>query len=72
MKKRIYKVVVCRNCGHIQITYAEASYRCFKCGKIVTIDNDIVMLKTSDPLKAREKLISLKRRSDISYKKSKT
>ncbi|MCL7401694.1 MAG: hypothetical protein LZ168_02775 [Thaumarchaeota archaeon] len=71
MKKRIYKVVVCRNCGHIQITYAEASYRCFKCGKIVTIDSDIVMLKTFDPLKAREKLISLWSAKQIEFKKLK-
>ena len=71
MKKRIYKVVVCRNCGHIQITYAKASYRCFKCGNTVTIDSDTVILKTSDSLKAREKLLSLKSVKQTEFKKLK-
>jgi DNA-directed RNA polymerase subunit RPC12/RpoP len=71
MKKRIYKVVVCRNCGHVQITYAKASYRCFKCDKTVTIDSDTVILKTSDPLKAREKVLSLKSIKQIEFKRLK-
>ncbi len=69
MKKRIYKVVVCSNCGHIQITYAKASYRCFRCEKIITIDNDTVILETSNPSKAREKLLSIRSTKQIEFKK---
>ncbi|MCS7126351.1 MAG: DUF1922 domain-containing protein [Aigarchaeota archaeon] len=60
MEKHVYKIVVCNNCGHLQITSAKATYRCFRCGRIVKIDQDRILFKHKDPSKAREKLISLK------------
>ncbi|MEN2974121.1 MAG: hypothetical protein ABDH32_00920 [Candidatus Caldarchaeales archaeon] len=68
--KRIYKVVVCKNCGHMQITSAKDTYRCFKCNQVVKIDIDNVLFKSIDPSKARERLISLKSPKDNDKKMS--
>lgn len=69
MKKRIYKVVVCKNCGHVQITYAESIYRCFRCGKATDVESSTVIFKTLDLGKARERLINLKSIKQVEFKR---
>lgn len=60
MVSRRYKVVFCKRCGHMQITYAEKCFQCFRCGELVKLDQNIIFYETSNPFKAREKLINLK------------
>ncbi|MEM3495207.1 MAG: hypothetical protein QXW31_05680 [Nitrososphaerota archaeon] len=69
MRKRVYKVVLCKNCGHIQITYAENSYQCFRCGTIMELESSKIIFRTLDLKKAKEKLIALKSIKQPEFKK---
>ncbi len=71
MRKRIYKIVVCKNCGHLQITFAEHSCKCFRCSVNIDIDSSTVIFRTDNPSKAREKLLNLKSTKPVGFKKLK-
>ncbi len=60
MVSRRYKVVICKKCGHMQITYAEKCFQCFRCGELIKLDQSIILYETPNPSKAREKLVALK------------
>ncbi len=71
MGKRIYKIVACKNCGHLQITFAEHSCKCFRCNANIDIDSSAVIFRTNNPSKAREKLLILKSTKPAEFKKLK-
>lgn len=69
MVKKVYKVVVCKGCGHLQITFAESNSRCFRCNRDIEIDGSTVLFKTLDPSEARKKLLTFKSAKQIQFKK---
>jgi len=57
---RVFKVVKCPRCGHLQLTTARKSYRCFRCGATVELEERVVLFSSKDSSEAREILAKLK------------
>ena len=55
---RVYKLVRCTRCGHLQITSAKKSYRCFGCGYVNKVEN--IIYESENLEDVRMKLLKLK------------
>lgn len=54
MSPRRYKVVECPRCRGFQITTASKTYRCFRCGSIIPLEEAEILFASEDPGRARE------------------
>lgn len=57
---RLFKVVRCPKCGHLQLTTARKTYRCFRCGAAVELSERVVLFSSRNSSEAREVLARLK------------
>ncbi|MDJ0270863.1 MAG: DUF1922 domain-containing protein [Aigarchaeota archaeon] len=60
--KRKYKVVACHRCGNAQITTANTSFTCFRCGANNRISRESILYLANSHEEAREELIRIKAR----------
>lgn len=66
---RVYRVVACPRCGHVQITSARKAYRCFRCRATVELKESSILYETPDAFQARRKLLEIKGEGAPSFRK---
>ena len=65
--RRTFKVVRCPKCGNLQLTAAQKSYRCFKCGAVADLGRGNVVFSSASARAARAKLMELKEKGKPAF-----